>query len=402
MVAPNGTLTSEAGSLEEPTITPITPQKTNNEITKHFIESDTPQNSSVGSIKKDDDLALLAAWEGLLDYDFVSTDQKKSYRFIRKWAIWMTLGATVAATAAAVLVSYQANSILEVMRIALVIMPIVSVALMNYAGEYARNTAWIEYRVGAEMIRSQIYLCRTGTGDYADKSKAEKQALLMDAVKKAYQRISSSDFVPYMRAREKVEIKDEIKIRAYESPGTSNDDPGLGTLRVEDYLEWRIKPQIKWYVERIEQDYLRKRHTSVRVLILAGMGSALVGLYPPFAPIVAITTGAGVALTLWSNVQTTGATYGIFHKAASDLQLRLREWEILPPELQAQPKHRNKLVMDMEFIFEQERTEWEKQVRMMQHSVEQAFKDSRSLRSNEKDNGENSEEELAAEGEVAK
>ncbi|MBC7870075.1 MAG: DUF4231 domain-containing protein [Chitinophagaceae bacterium] len=381
--------------LLTPTIAQVAPQAGANGKGAYSAAENAP--------KRDDDLALLAAWEGLLDYDFVSTDQKKSYRFIRKWAIWMTLGATIAATAAAVLMSYQANSILEVMRIALVIMPIVSVALMNYASEYARNTAWIEYRVGAEMLRSQIYLYRTGAGDYANKSKVEKQALLVASVKKAYQRISSSDFVPYMRAREKMAIKEDIKLNCRESPGTSNEDPGLGALSVENYLEWRIKPQIKWYVGRIEQDYLRKRHTSIQVLILAGMGSALVGLYPPFAPIVAITTGAGVALTLWSNVQTTGATYGIFHKAASDLQLCLREWEILPPEFQAQPKHQNKLVMDMEFIFEQERNEWEKQVRMMQQSVEQAFKDSRNLRNEEKDNDENSEEEEdTAEGEVAK
>ena len=307
--------------------------------------------------------------------------KRPEYKFdiIRYWLILVCVGIIVTAAITA-LNNYQADpAILWILRVGLIIIPIFSVGLLNYAAEYARSTAWIEYRVGAEKIRTQIYLYRTNSDGYTEaecKSKSKKDKLI-DTVQETYKQISNSDFVPFMRSRDPKTLKDEIAQHCNASPGTGNGDNGLGELTVENYLKWRVKKQIQWYENRIERDYILKRRSTVGALVLAGTGSALVALSPAFAPIVALTTACGIAVTLWSNASTIGATYGIFQRAASDLDLRVNRWESLPPVEQQIPLKRSEIVTSMENIFEQERDDWETAVKQMQQSVDKAFKEIR-------------------------
>jgi hypothetical protein len=76
----------------------------------------------------EDDLALLAAWECLLDCDQVSTEQKKTYRTIRSWAIMLS----VIATGVTVLASLDLQLRLGFLLIALVTIPILGFVLQNY------------------------------------------------------------------------------------------------------------------------------------------------------------------------------------------------------------------------------------------------------------------------------
>ena len=303
--------------------------------------------------------------------------QRPEYKFdiIRYWLILVCVG-IIATAAIAALNNYQADpAILWILRVGLIIIPIFSVGLLNYAAEYARSTAWIEYRVGAEKIRTQIYLYRTNSDVYAEHE--TKKDKLIDTVQETYKQISNSDFVPFMRSRDPKTLKDEIEQHCNASPGTDNGDHGLGELTVENYLKWRVKKQIQWYENRIERDYILKRRSTVGALVLAGTGSALVALSPDFAPIVALTTACGIAVTLWSNASTIGATYGIFQRAASDLEMRVNRWESLPPVEQQIPQKRSEIVTSMENIFEQERDDWETAVKQMQQSVDKAFKEIR-------------------------
>jgi len=326
------------------------------------------------------------------------SNKKREFGFLPMWLVGMGVGLTLTALVA-MMSSYDTPALTWVLQASLVIVPIISVGLLNYASEYARNTAWIEYRVAAERIRTEIYLYRTRASQYAVEDDVERQQLLLNKVEEAYKSIDSADFVPYMRARNEQIVRDEVQELCYQSPGTDDRDDGFAPLTVDEYLNYRVRPQIKWYVGRIRKDYIQKRRLTIGVLIFAGTGSALVGLDRNLASLVALSTAAGIALTMWSSVRTTGATYGLFHESARDLQMGLRRWEILSEE----KRKDTKVVAEMENIFVRERGDWEKAVKQMQQSVEQAFKDSRSLTNRDDDDEKKAEEETKiAEGTAAK
>lgn len=313
-----------------------------------------------------------------------SADRKKSrFKFgvVVSWFILVSGGLIVTAVILS-LNAAQGDPFLWILQVPLVIVPIISVGLLNYAAEYARSTVWIEYRVAAEEIRSQIYLYRTSTGRYANA--ANRREELLKAVDETNKRISNSDFVPFMRSRPRDVLKQEIWEHCQQSPGTSDDETGLGMLQVEDYLKRRVRVQIQWYERSIERDYVQKRRATVGALVMAGTGSALVALNPGFAPLVALTTAGGIALTMWSNIRTIGATYSIFQRTASDLDTRINRWDSLSEIEKQTPEICGCCVQDIEDIFGQEREAWRTAVKQMQQSVDKALQDMRQSRDENK------------------
>jgi hypothetical protein len=252
---------------------------------------------------------------------------------------------------------------------------------LNYGAEYAQSPVWIDYRVGAEEIRSQIYLYRTSSPPYSDPEGRKEK--LVDVVRNVYQRLSNSNFVPFMRSRSSSMLKREILEHCYLSPGTSNSDNGPTPLTVKEYIDWRILRQIDWYGRAIMLDYRQKRRATIAGLLIVAIGSVIVSVFEPLTPIFALTTAGGIALTLWSNVRTTGATYRLFQRTATDLKLRLNSWNSLSPEAKQKSENIFKFVEDMETIFATEIKDWETTVKQMQQLAEQEFDNMRQAHNNE-------------------
>ena len=125
------------------------------------------------------DPALIAAWRRLLDFDNKSTSEKMDYQRIRMWVLWLSF----LSSALAVVSAFPVGDLLHFLfRVALVMLPVASVALMNFAREYATSTDWIEYRVTAELIRTQIYLYRMEAGEYTQKDTQSQQKLLLGKI----------------------------------------------------------------------------------------------------------------------------------------------------------------------------------------------------------------------------
>lgn len=324
------------------------------------------------SIVEKKDPALTAAWRRLLDYDRVSTQQKQNYQRLRGYVIALGL----LTSAGAVFSGYigQIPSIgaelQNVIRILLVIMPIISVALMNYASQFASSTAWVEYRVGAEKIRSQIYLYRMKAGDYKGLSTHQAQRALLDTIQAADQRINEQNVtLPYM------EITDEsIYEQIAQKTNAKNLDTGMTIpITAEEYLTWRVRPQIEWYINKIQRDYLSLQRERIMVLVVAGAGSVISGLNLGLESLVAVTTALGIALMLRSETRMYGATYGIFHYTAGRLQLEMNRWEILSEKQKTDSAQQMELVTRIEQIFDDERELWRAQAVQAQSSNDQAI-----------------------------
>lgn len=321
-----------------------------------------------------DDPALLAAWGRLMDYDNASSFQKRLYQQLRTWYIVLSLIATGIAVVSGyvILLPVIGAPVADVLRILLVALPILSVGVMTYATKFATSTTWIEYRVRAELIRSHIYLYRVRAGDYRDKGDDERRMQLLNVVEQVDgKRHMEAEFVPYMNLPD-ADMKTKIAKATNSSPGTDKEDKGLDELNIQQYLDWRVKKQIEWYIGKISADYSKKKRFFRFGLLISGAGAVVAALDASLVPLVAVTTAMGVALSLYGNINMYGATYGIFHDAARDLQIRLNRWESRSTTNRT-PEAAAALAVDMEKIFEKERSTWETQAKQMQQMAEQSF-----------------------------
>ncbi|NWG16083.1 MAG: DUF4231 domain-containing protein [Chloroflexi bacterium] len=308
------------------------------------------------------DPALLAAWRRFLDYDRASSSQKQIHQRTRQWII--LLGAF--ASALAVLSTYLGGG--GPLRVLLIILPIASVGLMNYAAQFSTSTGWIEYRVSAELIRSQIYLYRLNSGGYKDKDPHVKQAQLLTEINNIDRwMIQHNLSMPQIKP-----ISDTDLIQQATSKTEGKDDDGFRPIDAGDYIDWRAQGQFGWYINKIAEDHSAMRRNRILALVIAGAGSVLAGVGFGLEGLVAVTTALGTALTLISEVRMYGRTYHIYYEAAFELQTALNEWKVLPPE-QRTPEKKAEFVTRFEAIFDKERTQWREQTIKIQMSNEQAI-----------------------------
>ena len=307
------------------------------------------------------DPSLRAAWRRFLNYSEVSTRQKKLYRYLRQMIIVVAFSASTLAVAS----TFDLPKVVsDVLRLFLIILPLAGVAVMTYATQFAAGTTWIEYRVSAERIRSNIYLFRLQAGNYHSKPIDERRRLLLDSVEKADDRIETDKTVPYLQV-----LDDDISGRIdYETQHTN--DNGISPITIQDYINYRVKPQLRWYVNRIQKDYTQMKRWRLTSLGIAGLGSALAGIGGDLVTMVAVTTALGAGVTLWMELRLHGYTYSIYHWAAISIQERLNQWEILSEERQADSEEQSKLVNDIEQVFWEESKRWRDQAIQAQSSSE--------------------------------
>lgn len=313
------------------------------------------------------DPALLASWRRFLDYDQVSSNQKQIYSRLREVVIALGLltsaGAVISIFLQQVINSeWIAMPVLGdlfiplglLLRIMLIIMPIASVFLMRYATLFASSTSWIEYRVGAETLRSHIYLYRMRAGEYKNADPITAKSKLLDAIDAANTRIDEQTAtVPYMQNY------DDIINLVKNKTETPDKDNGLSPLTVQQYIDWRVQPQLRWYIQKIQRDYSILQREQALVLAVGGLGAVLSGIN--FEALVALTAAMSIALTSRSETRMYGATYGIFHWTAGKLQHHLHKWEILPDEAKQDVERQLEFVEAVENVFTQERELWRAQ-----------------------------------------
>lgn len=318
------------------------------------------------------DPALLAAWRRFLDYDYISTKQKKAYTRIRN----LVITAGLLAASFAVFITFVNNngtlgSIGQALRLllqfSLVILPIISVGLTTYGRQFASSTAWIEYRVSAEALRSAIYGFRMRAGAFSGLNDADARRLLLSIIEKEEARIyEKGATLPYMRKHEESQLIQTIDDHA------EGEDDGLTPLSASQYIDWRLRSQYSWYISKIRNDYERVRRERVMAIVIGGTGAVLAAIGAELAGLVAVTTAMGVALTQYSDVRMFGATYGIYHLTASKLRTALDRWDSLPDK-QQDPEHQRAFIQDVEKILREERELWSAQAIQAQASADQSI-----------------------------
>lgn len=302
--------------------------------------------------------ALVYAWGRLLAFDKASTSQKTMYKRLRTIIIGLNVLATLFAVISAKVVPTNGDSAL--LRLLLVIIPLISLGVFNYAQRYA-STVWIEFRMRAEEIRSEIYQYWMKAGLYIeDANRDQNLQTRVDEICESVQRLPI--FTPYLKT---TYTEKALPAIARAQAGEENI---FGTLDIQQYVERRISSQRNWYVRRVQTDHTQARtgFILIQVVIFAG------GVFAAFdlGFLVAITASISVALALYSDLNGYGATYSVYHRTADELDQRLTKWKI---QQTTQQTTQQEIVEDIERILREERTEWYRSTTEMQSKVAQSL-----------------------------
>ena len=306
-----------------------------------------------------------------------------------------------------VLMDSNATDLQNALGIIILSLPIIGLNVLNYTELYAGPTTWIQYRVAAEKIRSNIYLYRTQTDAKCEKE-SNSQATTTDSQTTTtyhYTNVNERDInlasvlsqvsdeipqkVPYTRTNGQTDnIDDEINEEeakelikpALEYSGEGDD--GLADLTSEagltTYIKTRVHKQIDWYRDRVEKDYLRSKRYAQYAMIITTIGSilgiALSVIDPRLVGLVAITNSISVALTSWTNVTMIGKTYNIYNATWQRLDNTLTEWRAIENKLTDKEKGRREFVAEIECILTSELREWAKTAMEIQVSNDRSMR----------------------------
>lgn len=357
----------------------------NKKLTTVLTPLDTTEKvapSVVNEIDPCTDPALISAWRRFLDYDRVSTDNKRSYTRIREVVILLYF--LIAAGAVFTTIMYASGIFsafqLGVMRFLLITLPFVNILLNGWANQFASSTGWIEYRVGAETIREKIYLYRLRAGEFSTlPNLQDRQRKLLEIINQADNRIDKANAtLPYMQPlhmdnKSGFSIPDRVRLKTdtpFKVVGKEYDD-GFDRLPVEKYLDFRIRNQVDWYARRIHDDFSSMKKARAFALVIAGCGGVVAAVVGNgLEGLVAITTAAGVALNMKADSRMYGATYATYHLTASRLRNELTQWDILSAEQQADPSVASEIVARMEKILSDERETWRSSAIELQNTAD--------------------------------
>ena len=333
------------------------------------------QQSDSALTRTPQDPALLTAWERFIDYDIASDRQKRNHTTIRRAAIYLSFLASLLAVVMgylSLMPNADTNAGVRVLQFMLFLTPIILSGILAYASRFSPSLSWVSYRIGAELIRREVYLYRMKAGDYFGQTPQAQMKMLLEGVAKADKRVLEIG-VPDPYLETSAEIGDLVQF--IDKNKTLGDaDHGFDEMPIDDYIRLHIQPQIDWYISKSHSDYEHFRRWSIWVLIVALVGSALVAISPVLGPLVAVTTAMGTAFTMYMELNMYGHTYGLYHPIAAKLQIELAEWRILPAPQRNDPAAISQLVIHLEDILQGEREQWMQQAIQAQATFEQSLR----------------------------
>ncbi len=341
------------------------------------------QQLAENTIRTKADQALQAAWRRFLDYDAAAGKQRDHHTRVRTWIIVLGLMASTLAVISSYrnnafflalakpensgpVLSASVNFFWEALHVILIFVPIIIAGLLTYAYQFAPSLSWVAYRIGAELVRREIYLYRMQAGDYAGKNALDEQQTLLERLNEANKRVNKIGAPdPYLQT-----TNNDIPSAVVGKTDSKADD-GFSPLTAEQYITYRVLPQKDWYIKKSQSDYANMRRWRVFGLAATAGSSAVAAL--GVEPIVAVTTALGTALATYMELKMYGRTFNIYHPLANQIEIELNKWSILSPAQQSDPALMGNFVKTAEDLFQSEREQWMQQAIQSQQAIEQTL-----------------------------
>ena len=312
---------------------------------------------------------LEIAWQRHADLDLAADKRTKGFRDIRKSIAWLGILATLFAILTQEFFRDLENptglfagfpyyaSLGVVVKVLFIAIPVLASIFAAFASKFYSNGSWLIYRAGAEEIKKEVYLYRTilprdkTRRDYLEKRLAEIQ-------RKVFRNLGG-----------------EFAFEGYRGPLPSNynkknpnSDPGFHDLNGDDYVVYRLKHQLDWHNDKINQRKLERRWMTIYILAFGGLGAILAALPGVFAIWVALTASITAALLGWQELRKVDETIKNYSKVVVELSILYTHWQSLEPEERTAAEF-EKMVLGAERVLWAQNREY---IRSMQEALREA------------------------------
>lgn len=294
----------------------------------------------------------------------------------------------------------------------LIVLSVATTSLLSYANQFTPMKAWIMYRVGADRIRSEIYLYRMLAGHYIDMQHntqeiRNKFLSEIEAINREIYELETAP--PFLQLSSQQEVNYAVSrprqfLRRLRSPLSWGDnsqeqaarlntpsareiaaarprklpgryypdyDNGFNPIDGETYLQYRVIPQRDWYVKKVYEDYEKIKDWRTVILVIGGASAVFAAVQ--LEPYIVITTAAAVAINTHIQLNLIGSNYGNYHITASRIDAEIVRWRNMPEGDRYNRKNVSEFVANMEQVFEDERRVWMQQASQAQQETEQVL-----------------------------
>src|SRR5215208_2818 len=312
---------------------------------------------------------LELAWQHYADLDLAANKRTKGFYDIRKWIAALGILATVFAILTQqffldlenpppFFASFRYYATLGLgVKILFIAIPIIASMFAAFATKFYSNGSWLIYRAGAEEIKKEVYLYRTilprdkTRRDYLEKRLGEIQ-------RKVFRNLGG-----------------EFAFEGYRGALPSNynkknpdSDPGFHDLSGDDYVIYRLKHQLDWHNNKINQRKLERRWMTIYILAFGGLGAILAALPGIFAIWVALTASITAALLGWQELRKVDETIKNYSKVVVELSILYTHWQSLEPKERTAAEF-EKMVLGAERVLWTQNREY---IRSMQEALREA------------------------------
>ena len=311
------------------------------------METETPKPAPI----------LEIAWRRYADLDLAADRRTKAFYDIRKLITWLGVLATLFAILTQQFFSDTTSLEGVIVKVLFVATPVLASIFAAFASKFYSNGAWLIYRAASEEIKKEIYFYRTilpkdkSRRDYLEKRLGEIQRQLFR------------------------NLGGEFAFEGYQGPLPSNyreqdpdSDPGFHDLTGDEYVKYRLKHQLDWHNNKINQRKRERRWMTIYILSIGGLGAVLAALGGPLALWVAFTASITAALIGWEELRRVDETIKNYSKVVMELTILYNHWQNLETE-ERTPLEFDKMVRGCEHVLWAQNVEY---VQSMQEALQAA------------------------------
>jgi hypothetical protein len=142
-------------------------------------------------------------------------------------------------------------------------------------------------------------------------------------------------------------------------------DPGFHDLTGEEYARYRLKNQLDWHNNRINQRKSERRWMAIYILSLGGLGVLLAALGGVFGIWVALAASVTAALLAWQELRNVDVVIRNYSKVVVELSILYQHWQLLQPEERTASEF-EKMVLGCEHVLWTQNGEY---IRSMQEAL---------------------------------
>jgi SMODS and SLOG-associating 2TM effector domain 1 len=276
------------------------------------METETPKPAPI----------LEIAWLRHADLDLAASRRTKAFLDIRKLIAWLGVLATLFAILTQQPIFTDTQSLQGVIvKILFIATPVLASIFAAFASKFYSNGAWLIYRAGAEEIKKEIYFYRTILPK--DKTRRDHLEQRLGEIQRQLFRSLGGEFAfeGYKGA-----------LPSNYNKANPDSDPGFHDLTGDEYIKYRLKHQLDWHNNRINQRKSERRWMTIYVLAAGGLGALLAALGGPLALWVAFTASITAALLGWQELRKVDETIKNYSRVVLELTILYNHWQNLEPE----------------------------------------------------------------------